>query len=257
MSGLMTQAFGRSTTGARVAAIPPSLMVVVQNVLAKAWRLLLDDVDKGCFSICSSTEDQITEHLHMILGELDPAGDSAVPGLSQLQCVVREGNVRNYNGTKLDKQPDLTYRPLRNQIPCKNSVTTAIFIECKPIDAAHPLPSTYCRDGLIRFVNGDYAWNVDRAMMVGYVRNICNLPGGLSTALADAAVGSQVKLVGKLKILRNTALGDTVCESTHSRQFQLPGTTKPFGEIIINHLWLKPAEPCEQTRCRDNSNSAV
>lgn len=253
MSGLMTQAFGRSTTGTPVAAIPPSFMVVVQNVIATAWRLLLDEVDQGYFSICSSTEDQITERLHMILGELDPAGDSAVSGLSLLQCVVREGNVRNYDGSRPDKQPDLTYRPIRDQIPCGNSVTTAIFIECKPIDADHPLPSIYCRDGLIRFVNGDYAWNVDRAMMVGYVRNICSLPGGLSTALVDTTLSSQMGLTEKLKVLPNTALGDAVCQSTHSRQFQLSGSTKPVGRIIINHLWLKPTEPCEQTRCRDLS----
>lgn len=251
MSGLMTQAFSRSTTATQVAAIPPSFMVVVQNVIATAWRCLLDDVDRGSFSICSSTEDQITEHLYMILGELDAAGDSAVPGLSQLQLSGREANVRNYNGTKPDKQPDLTFRPIRGLISCRNTVPAAIFIECKPIDANHPLPSIYCRDGLIRFLNGDYAWGVDRAMMVGYVRNICSLPGGLSTALVGTTLSSQMDLVGGLQVLTNTAFGDAVCQSTHNRQFQLPSTSSPVGSIVVNHLWLKPSEPCEQTRCRD------
>ena len=82
MSGLMTQA-RRPTAGRQVAAIPLSLMIVVQNIMSMAWRSLLQEVRKGDFSICDSTEDQITERLHMILGELDAAGDSAVPGLSQ------------------------------------------------------------------------------------------------------------------------------------------------------------------------------
>ncbi len=253
MSGLMTQALRRSAAGLQVATIPPSLMVVVQNFLSTAWRILLEEVAEGSFSICGSTEDQITERLYMILGELEAQDEGAVSGLSLLHLSGRDAAVRNYNGTKLDKQPDLTFRPIRGLISCRNTVPTAIFIECKPIDVGHPIPSMYCGAGLIRFVDGDYAWGVDRAMMVGYVRNICSLPGGLSTALVGTPVSSQMELIGKLKVLPNTALGDTVCESTHSRQFQLPGTTKPVGEIIINHLWLKPAEPCEQTRCRDFS----
>lgn len=255
MSGLMTQTLRRGPAGAQVAAIPPSLMVVVQNVISTAWRILLEEVAQGSFSICKSTEDQITERLHMILGELDAAGDSAVSGLSLLQCPVREGNVRNYDCSRLDMQPDLTFRPMRQLIPCANTVPTAIFVECKPIDARHPIPSIYCRAGLIRFVNGDYAWGVDRAMMVGYVRNVCTLPGGLSTAFVDFTLSQRMKLVGNLQVQPNTASGDTVCQSTHSRQFPLPGTARPVGQIVITHLWLNPSEPCELTHCRDLSGS--
>lgn len=253
MSGLMTQALRRHTADGKVAAIPLFLMIVVQNVMSTAWRILLEEVSEGDFSICESTEDQITERLYMILGALDAAGDSAVLGLSKLQSPVREGNVRNYNGAHPDKQPDLAFRPIRDLISCGNTVPLAIFIECKPIDAKHAVPSTYCRDGLIRFVNGDYAWGVDRAMMIGYVRNICTLPGGLSTALADPALSREMELAGTLEGLPNTASGDTVCQSTHDRKFQLPGMVSPVGQIVVNHLWLNPTEPCEQTRCRDIS----
>ncbi len=257
MSGLMTQALRRSTAGIHVAAIPPSLMVVVQNVISTAWRILLEEVAQGSFSICKSTEDQITERLYMILGELDAAGDSAVSGLSQLQCPVREGNVRNHDGAHVDRQPDLAFRPIRNLISCGNTVPTAIFIECKPIDSKHPVPSIYCLEGLIRFVNGAYAWGVDRAMMVGYVRNVCTLPGGLATAFVDSELSQRMALVGNLQVQPNTASGDTVCQSTHSRQFQLPDMTRLAGQIVINHLWLRPPEPCELTHCRDLSVSGV
>lgn len=252
MSGLMTQA-RRPTADANVAAIPLFLMIVVQNVMSTAWRILLEEIGEGDFSICNSTEDQITERLYMILCALDAAGNNAVPGLSLLQTPVREGNVRNHDGAHLDKQPDLAFRPIRNLISCGNTALLAIFIECKPIDARHPLPSTYCRDGLIRFVNGDYAWGVDRAMMIGYVRNVCTLPGGLSTALADPTLSREMELSGKLENMPNTASGDTVCQSSHNRTFQLPGVSGPVGQIVVNHLWLNPTEPCEQTRCRNLS----
>jgi hypothetical protein len=250
MSGLMTQARRRPALEAQVAAIPPALMVVVQNVMSTAWRVLLEDVRQGDFSISDATEDQITERLHTILRELDAAGDSAVLGLTELQTPVREEKISNYDGTHLDKQPDLTFRPMRGRIPCRDTGPVAIFIECKPIDARHPLPSTYCRDGLIRFVNGDYAWGVDRAMMVGYVRNVCALPGGLSTAISAPILSAQMELIGRLEELPNTTSGDAVCQTTHNRPFQLPGTTNPVGQIVVNHLWLHPAEPCELTRCR-------
>lgn len=251
MSGLMTNALRRQPLDLRPKAIPLSLITVVENAISMAWRRLMDDVTNGAFSICHSTEDVITERLYMILGELDSAGDDAVPGLSLLQTPAREGNVRNFNGAHLDKQPDLTFRPIRNLIPSSNTVPIGIFIECKPVDSAHPLPSTYCRNGLKRFVNGDYAWGVDRAMMVGYVRNICALPGGLLAALSDPVLSSELGLDGKLESLPNTASGDAVFQSSHRRCFLVPEASAPAGHISINHLWLYPSVPCEKSRCRD------
>ncbi len=255
MSGLMTQTQRRPSASGQAVRIPEFLMTAVQNVLSKAWHILQEDVRQGLFSICDSTEDQITERLHMILGALDAAGDDAVQGLSDLQSPVREGNIRNFNGQHPDKQPDLAFRPKRGLISTGNTVPTAIFIECKPIDAWHPIPSTYCRAGLIRFVNGDYAWGVDRAMMLGYVRNVCSLPDGLSTALAHPAMRSQMQLIGALMPSPCTASGDTVYQSSHTRTFHVPGTAKPAGQITVNHLWLYPSEPCDRSRCRDLSTN--
>lgn len=250
MSGLMTQGTRRPDSHGQAVPIPPSLMNVVQNVISVAWSRLLEEVKLGDFSICEATEDQITERLYMILGELDAAGDGSFPGLSELQSPVREGNVRNYDGKHLDKQPDLAFRPVRGLMPCKNTVPVGIFIECKPIDARHPIPSTYCQAGLIRFVNGDYAWGVDRAMMVGYVRNLCILPDGLSTVLDDSKLRHELALIGTLTKQPNTTLGQAVCQSAHDRLFHFPDIDAPVGRIFIDHLWLHPSEPCEQTRCR-------
>lgn len=256
MSGLMTRSWSRPAAANVPAKIPLSLLAVVQDALSIAWRALLEEVQKGAFSICIATEDEITERLYMILGEFHAAGDAVISGLSQFETSVREGNMRNFDGKHLDKQPDLTFRPLRGHIQTSNTVPTAIFIECKPIDRAHPLPSTYCRAGLIRFVNGDYAWAVDRAMMVGYVRNICVLPGGLVTCLGDARLASELALQGVLETLLPTTSGDTVCQSKHGRGFCLTGSPAPADLITIHHLWLSLPQPCETSSCRDNTTKS-
>lgn len=253
MSGLMTRVWSRPAAVIAPAPIAPSLLLVVQNALAVAWRALLEEVKNGLFSICDAEEDDITERLYMILGEMHAAGEAAVSGLSQFETPVREGNMRNHDRKHKDKQPDLAFRPLRGYIQTSNTVPAAIFIECKPIDHRHPLPSTYCRAGLIRFVNGDYAWAVDRAMMVGYVRNVCALPGGLSTCFDDARLAAELGLRGVLETLLPTALGDTVCQSRHERSFCLLGNPSPVGVITVHHLWLSLPDPCEISRCRDNT----
>lgn len=246
--GLMTSGYDQPT-----AKIAPSLLVIVQNTLSLAWRELIKKNRVDGFCICTSTEDEITERLHLILGEFHAAGDDIVVGLSQFETSNREGKFRNYNGKNLDKQPDLSFRPLRGHIPSKNTVPTAIFIECKPIDSSHPVKSTYCRAGLVRFVNGDYSWAVDRAMMVGYVRNNCSLPGGLSTSFSDNSVVKDLSINGELVELNPTQAGDLVYHSIHERAFKIPDSTASVGCITIHHLWLKLQQPCEVSQCLDNT----
>lgn len=251
MSGLMTS--GLATASAIFPAkIPVFLLAVVQNTLSAAWRILLKAVEAGEFSICAATEDEITERLHLILGEMHAVGDDVVRGLSQFETSAREGNLRNFDGGHPDRQPDLTFRPLRGHIQTGNTVPTAIFVECKPIDSAHPVSGTYCGAGLLRFVNGDYAWAVDRAMMLAYVRNICTLPEGLSSCLANAGLAANLSLRGHLEVISPTAAGDTVCQTRHDRMFCLPGGCKPAGLITVHHLWLYPTGPCETSRCKGN-----
>ncbi len=249
MSGLMTSG-SAATSVTFPAKIPESLLIVVQNALSTAWQRLLEVVDAGEFSVCDATEDQITERLHLLLGELHADGDDSVCGLSQFETSIREGNLRNFNGKHLDRQPDLTFRPLRGYIQTNNTVLTGIFIECKPIDSTHPVTGTYCRTGLERFVNGEYAWAVDRAMMLGYVRNICTLPDGLSSCLGNPKLAADMNLQGNLETTSPTTAGEVVCQSRHDRKFCLEGTSKPVGFITVHHLWLHLTVGCENSRCK-------
>lgn len=241
---------GRGTTTGRPCNIPESLMIVVQNALAHAWRQLLEEVAERQFSICDEEEDTITERLYMILDDIYSNDPEAVQGFSIFQTPVREGNLRNRAGNKRDCQPDLTFRPLRGQLDTRSSTMAAIFVECKPIDSTHPIGSTYCKAGISRFIREDYAWAVDRAIMLGYVRNICPLPGGLTYVLGSDAGQREYRVKKQLASLGQTNHGDEVYCSVHHRGPTLASSHAPSLPITLHHLWLKPEKPCETTRCK-------
>jgi len=253
MSGLMTGSWQRPGPPERVSTICPSLMILVENALSWAWRVLLSDVADGKFSLCSAKEDEITEQIQVILGELHAAESAPVEGFSLLSFGGRDGAMRSYDRRHLDLQPDLTFYPLRESIPTTNTIFAGIFVECKPVDSNHPLSGAYCKEGLARFIRGDYAWAVDRALMVGYVRNRCWLPSGL-LACARGAAAQEYGFSGAIEEAAKTCLGDKVFRSVHRRSFVLG--ERPVEPIALDHLWLYPASPCEVTRCRGTGAGA-
>lgn len=250
MNGMMTRT---ALTSNEMVEIPDSLIRIVADVISVAWRRLLTDYKHEEF--CGFVEDTITERLYMILSEIDDDPAEELRELALLQSPVREGNMRNFNNTHPDKQPDLTYRPAKGYLgKVGNTATAAIFIECKPIDQARPVGSTYCKTGLVRFVNGDYAWRVNRAMMIGYVRNISRLPDSLNYSLSSSAMSTLLGCTNSLVKERSTLMNDEVWSSTHTRSFELQG--KKVTDIQVNHLWLYPDKPCESTVSRGSSTFA-
>lgn len=248
MNGMMTRT---ALPPDEMVEIPDSLIRIVADVIAVAWRRLLTEYKHDEF--CGFVEDTITERLYMILSEIDDDPAEELRELALLQSPVREGNIRNFNNTHPDKQPDLTYRPAKGYLgKVGNTATAAIFIECKPIDQARPVGSTYCKAGLIRFVNGDYAWRVNRAMMVGYVRNISKLPGSLNHSLALPAMSTLLGCTSPLIKQKPTLKMDDVWSSTHTRSFKFNG--KKIADIQVDHLWLYPDKPCENTTSRGGSS---
>lgn len=245
MNGLMTGQKGRAQ-----GKIAPSLMAVVQNALSYAWHILLSDVAASAFSICGSTEDEITEKLYMILCDVQAKDPCAVKGFALFETPIREGNLRNYNGERLDCQPDLTFRPPRGRIATTNTAITGIFVECKPIDSQHPVGSTYCKEGVSRFIRGDYAWAVDRALMLAYVRNICYLPDGLNHTLMQGNAKKTYRLKELPVLAGKTEAGELVYQSQHGRSMPIVHPAGASTSITLHHLWLQMEEPCDISTCR-------
>ena len=154
--------------------------------------------------------------------------------------VRREPKVRNFNGSSLDKMPDLLVEFIDRPAGAMNS-QHGLFIECKPVDQEHPAGSAYCDKGLIRFVRGDYAWAMQSAMMVGYARAGYSVVPKLAEALASIRKEPIPTSYGPepCPCTPATVYCEQVAISKHERTFQYIENDSPAGTIVIRHLWLR------------------
>ncbi len=140
----------------------------------------------------------------------------------------------NYDGSKLEKRPDLSVT-LTAGIRARNFPFT---IECKLIDeAARKTVDLYCKKGVKRFVDGEYAWARPEAAMLAYVRDGSRVVPDLSTHLERRAAQDDDPY-------RTQRLPDGGNKgpprSTHGRCFRYPDRSPGDdpGPITLLHIWL-------------------
>ena len=151
------------------------VILLIRRVVLRAFEVLCE---RG-YSLTTEQEDSITAALRGII-ENDLRQSGSVKGFDRRSYdpVIRQGQVENYDFTKLSKTPDLCFR-LRNNEEEPRSVLSAhdaLFVECKPVDKDHAAGGKYCDDGLCRFVDGDYAWAMEEGLMLGYARHGRTVP---------------------------------------------------------------------------------
>ena len=207
------------------------VILLVCKVLKTAWQLLEDNPPSG-FSFHCANEDAITENLvGVIESRLRKNGE--IKGFNSVLFgrVVREPKITNYNKTHPDKMPDMFFDLKRETLPIL-SEQDGLFVECKPVDSAHPVYSCYCKEGLIRFVKGDYAWAMQQALMVGYAKapySYQHLDSTLTTRSLNA----------ELNTLKHGQREDIkLYRSVHDRPFQWINKQGRACPITISHLWL-------------------
>ena len=160
---------------------PKTTLRVIESAIAEAWRIIRDH-PKGDFRIDQADEDRITRELRTGLMDHVLNGGS-VPGFtSQHFFVTREAMFESFDGTHLDKMPDLHIHVVRDE-PASLPSADGLFVECKPIDREHPAGKAYCDQGIIRFVKGEYAWALPQALMVGYAASGYTMPEKLRKSL--------------------------------------------------------------------------
>ena len=158
------------------------VILLIRRVLCRAFEMLREKE----FGLAEAKEDKVTAALLAVI-ENDLRQNGNIPGFNRrtYDCVVRQGQVANYDGTHLAKAPDLCFR-LRDDGAEPRMVLSeydALFVECKPVDSTHTAGSKYCDDGLIRFVVGDYAWAMQEGMMLAYARDGRTIAGHLIPAM--------------------------------------------------------------------------
>jgi hypothetical protein len=216
------------------------VVLLVRWVLIHAFDLLRE----RNFPLATALEDEITTALKSII-ENDLRQSGKIAGFSKrtYDPVIRQGQVANYNQTKLTKTPDLCFK-LRNDEEEPRPVLSehdALFTECKPVDGTHPVGGRYCDDGLCRFIDGDYAWAMEEGMMLAYSRKR-TIEEHLIPAMQDSKRHEQLKVVDLPTVVaNNNAIAQRLCEalhvSRHKRGFPWVANKGAATNILIYHSW--------------------
>ena len=85
--------------------------------------------------------------------------------------------------------------------------------------------------GLIRFVNGDYAWAMQDALMVGYVT------GHYSFEKLESVLNKNDS--ANLKTNYHSEIVPSIYRSNHNRELELPESFGLACQISVTHLWLQ------------------
>jgi hypothetical protein len=218
-----------------------AVLLVVRRVLLRAFERL----DERGFSLVKESEDSVTAALRGVI-ENDLRQSGEVSGFDRrlYESVVRQAQCENHDLKRLGKAPDLCFR-LRNDEVEPRSVLPAhdaLFVECKPVDRSHAAGSCYCDQGLCRFVDGDYAWAMEEALLLGYVRDGRTIGGHLIPAMQEERRRERLQTVelphpvdrpGAARRPKAEALH----VSRHRRGFPWVGGKGPATDILVYHSW--------------------
>jgi hypothetical protein len=217
--------------------IPLRLILIVHAVVERGLQLLRESPPSG-FALGLADEDTITFHLHWVIANRLYKSNE-VPGFNKRTFGKpdREPKMTNFDVKHPDKMPDLVFFLNRDSLPVLVS-HDALVAECKPVDKDHPAGGDYCDKGLKRFVIGDYAWPMQEAMMVGYVRDGRSIAANLLQAMAqrrdDLGMVGAPKPVGKAGVAQQA---NCMHVSIHSRDFNWVDGRGKACNIRIFHSW--------------------
>lgn len=209
--------------------IPQRTILLLCKVVRLAWQLLAEKPPAG-FILHAAKEDDITQMLvEVIENRLRRSGEVDGFDLVRFGMVSREPKKTNVNKKHPDKMPDIFFDLKRDQYSVL-SEQDGLFVECKPVDSKHPVSSCYCQMGLVRFVNGDYAWAMRDALMVGYVTGHYSFEKLASVLNKNESAN--------LKTYNHSEIAPSIYRSSHEREFEWPENRGHACQISVSHLWL-------------------
>ncbi len=217
--------------------VPVRYLLTVHAVVGSALAMLRKNPPPR-FAFATALEDDITRPLQALL-ENRFFRKSESPRLDRriFRNVVRAPEVTNYDGTHPAKKPDLAFFLRREHLPVLPS-HDAIFAECKPVDAAHPVGTDYCDEGVRRFVDGEYGWTMQEGLLIAYARRQT-----ISRHLAPALTGPRQKRLGAPAAPFRVSEGaasprmEPLHRTTHARTFAWPAHHGVAQPIDLFHSW--------------------
>lgn len=143
--------------------------------------------------------------------------------------VARGKESISFDGSHRGKSPDFS-------IVLSDTVKRfPLIAEAKIIDhAKSKTVRLYCREGVLRFVNGEYAWGNREAFMIGYVRDGSSTDSTLRSFLLIPSNSKQFQLRSQVMSTSSPDLAYTL----HDRHFTYGKPPQNPAPIMIWHLWL-------------------
>ena len=207
--------------------LSPAHKKAIEAALRWAWEQLIAANDAV---LHDGSEEAITEAIESQLGRR-VNGRCVAPGIKDFGHVPRGAKQRTADG-RIEKQPDLTFRPPASRYPrVTNTAHWGCFVECKLIEDGHcsRTVKAYSNDGIWRFANGEYAARMPSGMMLAYVRG---------NKLPNTSLEPLLPLHGATTITPGQT-SDT-CSSQHPRR----ALATPCVDVTLIHLWLQTPRKC-------------
>lgn len=218
-------------------AFDSTLLLAIDRALRTAWQQLLSDNSERAV-IEELGEVKITQRLRARLNELRTKGGADGYNCWTFERPYSGAEFLNYKGEKVRK-PDLVFAVSGSpRTGVYDDLNDAIFVECKLIESAgRKNVGLYCGRGVMRFVDGSYAWRMPQGMMIAYVRSAQNLPSALTSGLNSYGRAETLETNGEVQPCSLSEVQPRVYLTDHGRSWNLPEDVPP-GPIQVRHLWL-------------------
>lgn len=222
----------------------PRISLPLIFIIRRAIQQAFTQLRERDFPLGTALEDEITIELHSII-ENDLRQRGAVPGFDRevFDAVTRHHPVEDYQGKHPFKAPDLCFKLRGDYLPERVlSTHHALFVECKPVDSDHPAGSCYCDRGLQRFVDGQYAWAMEDALMLAFTRADRTISRHLVPAMQEQSRRMRLKICHPPMRTSNPTEGDDplmepLHMSCHRRDFAYPNGKGKATDIRVYHSW--------------------
>ena len=211
----------------------PAIADVHLQILAEGLQVAFDDLRvRKPATMATGDEPEVTALMEARLNKLI---DEDLLWGQLVLCVVRGKESISFDGSHLEKRPDLSIY-LSDRLRHFPLVVEAKILDC----ANAKTVASYCDHGLRRFVEGEYAWSNREAFMLGYVRDGSSIDAKLTPRLTKVmALNPPAYLVEELPVHVGSG-GLDFAYTQHSREFIYVSQAPPNnpGSIAVWHLWL-------------------
>ncbi len=215
------------TRGVRLplAPIPDDLLEILAEGLSQAFHDIRADSPP---TVTTGDEPEVTALMQARLNEMI---NEDTLWRQLVYYVARGTDSISFDGSHIEKSPDLSI------VLSDAELRFPLVAEAKIIDAAtSKTVALYCKDGIRRFVDGEYAWANCEAFMIGYVRDGSLIDTALRPFLSRTLRRYQVQSL-PTPVRTNPS---NLAHTRHRRAFTYPSQPPPNspGPIRLWHLWL-------------------